>query len=166
MTLSLLPFKQNFLWGPPPLTSKTSHKSEISISSDRTWISLWGSGPCGQMPWMQPSDFPISGSTHLVERRNSQVVRLLGSLNWLMSRSLSKAGVLPSSPRTEGNKQEMDRWGQGYTEKSTGKWIFKAKQDNKHYSAQIPCSGHSVGTYHETQASINCVSPFSTLGQI
>ena len=25
-----------------------------------------------------------------------------------MSRSLSKAGVLPSSPGTEGNKQEMD----------------------------------------------------------
>lgn len=45
----------------------------------------------------------LSGSTHLVERRNSQVVRLLGSLNWLMSRSLSKAGVLPSSPKEKEN---------------------------------------------------------------
>lgn len=143
MTLSLLPFEQNFFWGPPPLTSKTSHKSEISISSDRTWTSLWGSGPCGQMPWMQPSDFPISGSTHLVERRNSQVVRLLGSLNWLMSRSLSKAGVLPSSPRTEGNKQEMDRWGQGFTEKSMGKWIFKTKQDKQ----TLQCSDSMPWTF-------------------
>lgn len=36
-----------------------------------------------------------------VDKRKSQTEALLGSLNWLISRSLSEAEVLPSSPEKE-----------------------------------------------------------------
>lgn len=42
---------------------------------------------------------------HLVDSRKTQAEVLDGSLNWLISRSLSEAVVLPSSPlRNPGNK--------------------------------------------------------------
>lgn len=39
--------------------------------------------------------------TYRVDKRKSQTEVLLGSLNWLISRSLSEAEVLPSSPEKE-----------------------------------------------------------------
>lgn len=42
---------------------------------------------------------------HLVDSRKTQAEVLDGSLNWLISRSLSEAAVLPSSPSgNTGNK--------------------------------------------------------------
>lgn len=138
-------------FGVSSLTSKTSHIPE-QISSDRTLMSLQVSAlwPTALNTALWP---PLSGCTHLVDRRNSQVVRLLGSLNWLMSRSLSKAGVLPSSPRREEKPQEMDRWGQGYTAKSLGKCVLKTKETNTlQYPDSTPLDIPWV--YSETQTPI------------
>lgn len=44
---------------------------------------------------------PLLQPTYRVDKRKSQTEVLLGSLNWLISRSLSEAEVLPSSPEKE-----------------------------------------------------------------
>lgn len=127
--LTQLPF------GSPPWPQKQVTYLSRSLLTELGWtfgyLPMWPT-TLNTILWS-----PLLGSTHLVDRRNNQVVRLLGSLNWLMSRSLSKAGVLPSSPRREGKPQKMDRWGQGYIAKSLGKCVLKTKERNR-LNTQIP----------------------------
>lgn len=50
---------------------------------------------------MQVLHHVILQPAYRVDKRKSQTEALLGSLNWLISRSLSEAEVLPSSPEKE-----------------------------------------------------------------
>lgn len=114
--------------------------------------------------WRQPSGSPfqIHSPCGEKEQPGGEVAGIIELT--VNGRSLSKAGCHHLAL----GQKETNKWTDEVRDTQRNQWANGFLKQNKTNTTVLSdlCPGPTIGTYHETQAPISCVSPVSTLGQI